>query len=153
MNKEGFTQEDWLELCEYVESKVLGYGGKLKAPRSLYLRLRGLSRGQFIANNSAKKQAEYSYEIILLTFKYCMINIKNAIATKNFKYEHYKLNYIMVIIENNINDVYLKLEKRKKEDINTQNFSLEDNYKPKNYFKKIAEKETTVNDLIDRDIW
>lgn len=153
MEKDGFSQEEWLELCVYVETRVLGYKENMKAPRSLYLRLRGLSRGQFMANNNAKKQAEYSYKIILLTFKYCMVSINNAIVTKNFKNENNKLNYIMVIIENNINDVYLKLEKRKKENINTKNFSLEDNYKPKNYFKKTVEKDSGVSDLIDQDIW
>lgn len=151
--KDGFTQEEWLELCEYVENDILNYDKNQKAPRSLYLRMRGLSKGQFIANNNIKVQANYSYKIILITFKYSLLDIRYAMSTKSFKNEQQRINYIMAIVENNINDVYLKLAQTKKDEEKTKNYSLEDNYKPKMYYKKEKKKESIVEDVLGDNLW
>lgn len=151
--REGFTQEDWLELCQYVEKNVMSYDENLKAPRELYLRLRGLSRGQFMANNFANKQAEYSYKIILLTFKYCSLNIKRAVATKHFKSEQNKLNYIMVIIERNINDVYFKIKANEEASKKAEVLNMEDNYAPQHYYKAKDNSVKKGNTLLEDDIW
>ena len=149
----GFSQEDWLELCQYVEKNVMSYDENLKAPRELYLRLRGLSRGQFMANNFANKQAEYSYKIILLTFKYCSLNIKRAVATKHFKSEQNKLNYIMVIIERNINDVYFKIKANEEASKKAEVLNMEDNYAPQHYYKAKDNSVKKGNTLLEDDIW
>lgn len=151
--REGFTQDDWIKLCEFVESNVLGYDENMKPPRSLYLRLRGLSRGQFMANNHIKRQAEYSYEIILLTFKYSMLAINRALATKNFKSESNKINYIMVIIESNINDIYSRMKKLEESEERVKSLDMKDNYQPTNYYENKDKEESSVLDLLDEDIW
>lgn len=117
ITKDGFSQEKWLELCNYVKTQVLQYDEHMKLPKFVILRLRGVAKGQFIANNKAEKHAEYPYSVVLLTFQASIVNIKQAIIMKEFKNEQNKFNYIMAIVENNINDVYkrvLKMEEANK---------------------------------------
>lgn len=99
-------QQEWLGLCDYVHKNILEYDDKMKFPKTLALRLKGLAKGQFIANNKAKPMAEYSFKDILLTFKMNKLDILIATANKDkFKDEKHLINYIMVIIESKINDV------------------------------------------------
>lgn len=153
--RDGFTHDDWLELCAYVEKDILGYDENMKIPRSLYLRLRGLSRGQFMANNSHAKYSEYSYSVILYTFKYSKVSIDNAIRSKSFKSENNKINYIMAIVESNMNDIYLRLLKVKESDKRTKELDLEENYVPQHYYKgdEDNDKKIDIIDIIDEEIW
>ena len=153
VERKGFTHQEWLDLCAFVETNVMEYDANIKPPRSLYLRLRGLSEGKFMANKHIPKQAEYSYQIILLTFKYSMLSIKKAIATKDFKDEQNKLNYIMVIIESNINDIYNRMKKNEQSKVKTEQLDLSDNEQPKNYFDNSDKKSSKVSSLLDEDIW
>ena len=73
-----------------------------------------MSTGKLIENRAIEDKAEYSYEIILYTFKLYKSNILSAIKTKDFKNEMSKFLYICAIIENNINDVYLRIVNAKK---------------------------------------
>ncbi|MCD3275578.1 hypothetical protein [Clostridium botulinum] len=112
---EKIEHQKFLELCEYVHTEILEYSKDIKFPKHLALRLRGLQKGQFIAKNNAKPLANYDYEAILLTFKMCKFDILSKIRQKdNFKDEKHRINYMMVIIEDKINDVVLKIEKNKK---------------------------------------
>ena len=99
--------EDWLKLCHYVKIEILGYDNSMKFPKFLALRLQGLSRGQFIANKNQQSSANYDFKIILETFKKLKIKILNLTQNKKFKNEFSKINYIMAIVENEINDVVL----------------------------------------------
>ena len=58
----------------------------------------------------------YGWEVVYKTFKHCEDNIKFWVTQKEFSTEYNKLTYIMAIILNNINDVYMryKAEKNKK---------------------------------------
>ena len=147
--REGFKHEDWLELCEYVEKQILQYDDKMKLGRNMVLRLRGLSKGQFIANNKIRQQAEYSYKLILLTFKAKKLDILNAIHSKTFKSESQKFNYIMAIVENSINDIYLRMKNAEKSKKKTEKIEIYQNESPAEYKNKAKDKK---NKLID-DIW
>lgn len=138
--KNKMNQEDidnWKKLCKYVEQDVLGYDENQKLSRSQCLRLRGLLNGKYIANNNIESTANYSYEIILLTFKFCMPDIKRSLNAVNFRDETHKFNYILRIVEDNINTVYLKMKKLKKakeESIKhdvSESVSYENTFKPK----------------------
>lgn len=144
-------KRNWKELCEYVKIKILGYDESQKIPKILVYRLKGLSEGNFIANRNIEKQANYSFKTILNTFKVCRLNIISAFSKNTFKDETHRINYMMVIIENKINDVYLR-EKRLLETNNKiQNLDLKiqseithtkTNYKPKTKLKK------SIDDLL-----
>lgn len=111
------TEKDKTEfdkLYQYVKTKVLGYTDDMALPKFMVMRLKGLSDGKFYANNKTKSTAKYDYNTIYLTFVFCKDKIQNALHTKKFTSEQNKFNYIMAIIENNINDVVIRVQKAKK---------------------------------------
>lgn len=111
------TEQDKTEfdkLYQYVKTKVLGYTEDMALPKFMVMRLKGLSDGKFYANNKTKSTAKYDYNTIYLTFVFCKDKIHNALQTKKFTSEQNKFNYIMAIVENNINDVVIRAKKTKK---------------------------------------
>lgn len=129
-------KEQWNNLYKYVKKDILQYDNNQKIPANLVLRLKGLKNGKLIENKCISKKAEYSYEVILNTFKICKVKILNATYGKDFKDEMSKFIYICAIIENEINDVYTRMKnaqksKEKIESINTDNIQHEGaGYKP-----------------------
>ncbi len=99
--------KDWLKLCHYVKTEILGYDDNMKFPKLLALRLQGLSKGQFIANKNHSRTANYDFKIILETFKKLKIKISKLTQNKTFKSEFSRINYIMAVVENEINDTVL----------------------------------------------
>jgi hypothetical protein len=108
----------WDELYTYVRKNVMGYDDNQALSSSMVLRLKGLLTNKFMENNNIQSTANYSYETILNTFKYSSIDIQRALRTNNFKDESHKFNYILKIVEKNINTVYVRMknvEKAKEE--------------------------------------
>lgn len=118
--------EDWNELYFYVKSNVLGYDENQSLSKTMVLRLKGLLNNKFMANNKIKDTANYSYKVVLNTFKYCMPDIQRCLQTKSFNNEMHKFNYILSIVENNLNTVYVKMKQNKKseEKIETIDMSI-----------------------------
>lgn len=112
MTNEELTQ--WDKLYQYVKKEILQYDDTQKIPSNLILRLKGLATGKFIENKKIQDTAQYTYEIILFTFQANKQTILNCIKTKDFQNETAKFNYICKIIENNINDIYLRVANAKK---------------------------------------
>lgn len=104
---------DWDNLYQYVK-KILDYDDTMVLPKFVVMRLKGLSEGKYYANKKTKSMAQYDYKTIYLTFVYCKDKIQKALQTKSFTSEQNKFNYIMAIVENNINDVVIKLRNAKK---------------------------------------
>jgi hypothetical protein len=102
--------KEWIELCEYVKLEVLQYSPYLKFPKMLALRLKGLMSGTFMANKKQKPEASYTIEQLFMTFKVYKNNIINGLAQANIKDEKHRINYMMVIIEANINDVVMRMK-------------------------------------------
>lgn len=102
--------EAWDNLYEYVRTKVLCYDENQRLPTYVVLRLKGMLNGKFMENNSTKDMAHYSYEVILNTFKYSMPDIQHAMHTVHFSDEKHKVNYIMRIVDSNINTVYMRMK-------------------------------------------
>lgn len=129
--------DDWEKLYEYVKCNVMGYDDNQSLSRNMVLRLKGLANNKFMANNNIKDTADYSYKIILLTFKYCNSSIQRALNNVAFKDESHKFNYILKIVEDNINTVYMRMKKKNKikEEIESSSTNIAyDNkaeYKPK----------------------
>jgi hypothetical protein len=106
--------KEWDDLYQYVRSEILQYPTDIALSKHMVMRLKGLREGKFYANKTHKPMGSYPYPTILLTFKLCKQQILNALTTKKFTNEQNKINYIMVIIENNINDMALRLKAKEK---------------------------------------
>ena len=101
---------DWKLLYDYVRYNVLGYDENQSLSRNMVLRLKGLVNNKYMANNKTTDTANYSFAVILNTFKYCSIDIKNALRTHKFTDENHKFNYIIKIVESKLNTVYLRMK-------------------------------------------
>ena len=115
-------KQDWESLYMYVKSNIMGYDENQALSSTMVLRLKGLLTNKFIENNSIQSTANYSYETILNAFKYSSLDIQRALRTNIFKDEMHKFNYVLKIVEKNINTVYMKMkniEKAKEEAKNT----------------------------------
>lgn len=102
-------QYDWDELYWYVHN-LMGYDENQSLSRNMVLRLKGMLNGKFMANNSVKNSANYSYGVVLNTFKYSLPDIQRALHTIRFKDESHKFNYIMRIVDGNLNTVYMRMK-------------------------------------------
>ena len=114
-------KQDWENLYYHVKN-VMGYDENQALSSTMVLRLKGLLTNKFIENNNIESTANYSYETILNAFKYSSLDIQRAVRTNNFKDEMHKFNYLLKIVEKNINTVYIKMrnaQKAKEEARNT----------------------------------
>lgn len=139
-SKKRMTKEDkeaWDNLYEYVRTKVMRYDSNQALPSKMVLRLKGMLNGKFMANGSTKDMANYSYDVVLNTFKYSMPDIQRALGSVSFKDESHKFNYVMKIVEGNLNDVYMRMKgaERAREEILKEESSIVPHkaveYKPK----------------------
>lgn len=133
-------KEQWNDLYQYVKSQILMYDKNQSIPSNLVLRLKGLTTGKFIENKREQDKASYSYETILYTFQICRPTILSALQGQSFKSETHKFNYICKIVEQNINDVYIRLNNAKEsatktESVDTKVFE----HKGSKYTKKTTE--------------
>lgn len=104
-------------MTDYI-SDLLGYKTKtnnhsLIPPKLLFQRIEGLRRGVYIPKGETIG-VEYPYDIIRFTFMAIAGDIKNALSYVKFKDEVHKINYILVMVERKINDIYLAVERNKK---------------------------------------
>lgn len=114
-------KQDWESLYFYVKN-LLGYDENQALSSTMVLRLKGLLTNKFMENNNIESTANYSYEVILNTFKFCYMDIQKALRTNNFKDEMHRFNFVLKIVERNINTVYIKMknvQKAKEESKNT----------------------------------
>ena len=115
---------DWDALYQHVKN-IMGYDANQSLSTQMVLRLKGLLVNKFIENNNIADGANYSYETILNTFKFCSPEIQRALRTNNFKNEQHKFNYILKIVEGNINDVYVRMKNLKKAKEEAKNTTIE----------------------------
>ena len=153
MNKAKMSKEEikeWNELYEYVKTTILGYNKDKKLSKWFVLRLVGLHEGKFCANKTTKPMANYDYKTILMTFKMNKIDILNGIKDKDkFKDEQHKINYIMVIIENKINDTYDTINRVNKAKEKAKAIEITNNDDRAEYKKRTKEvKNSRLKDLL-----
>lgn len=98
--------EQWRELCAWVELNIFEYEPTQKLQRQACLTLEGLRRGQVTANNKQDTYGEYPITVILLTFKANKNVLLSALRGKNFESEDKKMRYVTAIIRDKLNDVY-----------------------------------------------
>jgi hypothetical protein len=139
----------WEQLYTYVKTSVLCYDKNQSLSKYQVLRLKGLLNNKFMANNNISDTANYSYEIVLNTFKYCKPNIEKGLRNNTFADENHRFNYIVKIVEANLNTVYCKMKNVKKakekiEVIDTDNIS--------EYVNIFKNKERKINKKLD-ELW
>ena len=149
-------KQDFDKLYHYVK-KILGYNEDMVLPKFMVMRLKGLQTGKFYANNKTKTMANYDYNTIYLTFVYSKDKIQQALQTKKFDNEQNKFNYIMAIVQNNINEVVIRLKNAKKAEQKIQTAEIPDydikvdkNKEHSNQPNK--SKDTTFNSLTN-NLW
>lgn len=102
-------KKDWESLYYYVKS-LMGYDENQALSSTMVLRLKGLTTNKFIENKNIESTANYSYEVVLNTFKFCSPEISKALRTNRFVDEMHRFNFVLKIVERNINTVYLRLK-------------------------------------------
>ena len=143
--------EDWNLLYEYVRKNVLNYDDNQSLSRNMVLRLRGLLNNKFMANNNIADTSNYSYKTVLNTFKFCNSNIQKSLRENNFKDENHKFNYILKIVESNLNTVYLKMRNVEKTKVETENHDVSYAASYVNTFNPKEEKRD--NSQKYKDLW
>lgn len=107
-------KQDWDALYDFVKEKVLMYDENQSLSRTMVLRLKGLLSNKFIENNNIEDSANYSYRTVLNTFKFCIVDIQRGLRSNSFSDEMHKFNYVLKIVESNINTVYVRMQQAKK---------------------------------------
>lgn len=143
--------EKWSKLYDYVRYEILDYENNMKLPSYATGKLHDLKN-----NGSRKKGAVlnggYPCEVILTTFKLKKWDIKEAIIKKGIKEEKQKIDYIMAVIKNSINDVYIRClnkEKVKEEALRIEAVIP----KPSKDIKYIRKSETNKKNDLFEDMW
>lgn len=150
MARKKMTEEDkiaWDELYTYVKKNIMGYDDDQALSSAMVLRLKGLLTNKFMENNNIQSTANYSYETILNTFKYSYLDINRALRTNNFKDEKHKFNYILKIVEQNINTVYVKMKNVEKAKEEAKNITIEASTHTGAEFKPKEKKKDKFTDL------
>lgn len=142
-------KQDWENLYFYVK-KLLGYDENQALSNTMVLRLKGLLTNKFIENNNIESTANYSYETILNTFKFCSPDIQKALRTNNFKDEMHRFNFVLKIVERNINTVYMRMKNLEKTKEEAKNTTIDTaNHTGAEYQRKTKE----VNNKLLNNLW
>ena len=139
-------KQDWESLYYHVKN-VMGYDDNQSLSNTMVLRLKGLLTNKFIENGNIEASANYSYETILNAFKYSSLDIQRVLRTNNFKDEMHKFNYILKIVEKNINTVYMKMKNAKRAKEEAKNTTLEAPTHTRAEFKPREKKKDKFTDL------
>lgn len=145
--------QKWDRLYEYVRTDVMQYSKEMQLSPHFRNRLLGLHNGTYGMSKGDKVTGNaYSLETIYRTFVVKKADIQKAIRIKAFPTEQQKVNYIMAIISNSINDVYLKEQSVQKNaitlDRNVQNVISEFVVPVNTEVKKKDKKENKVADRL-----
>ena len=119
------TNNEWKELCSWVEKNIFNYSENQKLQKAACLVLQGLKSGQAVANNKCEKHGEYPYKIILITFKMYKQQILNGILGKNFESERNKMSYVCAIVKDKLNDTYSRYLSAQKSEEKINNVNID----------------------------
>jgi hypothetical protein len=145
--------KDWCNLYEHVKKEIMGYNENFKLPKAMILRLKGLSEGKFMANKKQKPMASYDFKTILITFQICKVKILDWFKTNNtkFKDEMHKFNSAMIFVENEINDVVIRLNNTIKNNEKVETMKL-DNINNEGAEYKSKQNNNKTNKILD-ELW
>ena len=152
MAKKKMSEEQkiaWENLYYYVKN-LLGYDENQALSSTMVLRLKGLLTNKFIENNNIESTANYSYEVILNTFKFCSPDIQKVLRTNRFVDEMHRFNFVLKIVERNINNVYMHMKNVQKSKEEAKNTTIDTaSHTGAEYQRKTKE----VNNKLLNDLW
>ena len=125
--KEHMTMEELRMLDEaydYFRYKILGYDEGQSLSRNTVLRLKGIIKGKYMANNNVEDAANYSYEVLIYSLKYSLPDIRRGFSRIKFTDENHRINYALKIVEENMNTAYKKLQGMKKAEEKSDSISF-----------------------------
>lgn len=126
----------------------MGYDENQSLSSKMALRLKGLKVNKFIENKAIADTANYSYKLILTTFKFCSVEIDRAFRSKNFKDEMHKFNYALTIVESNLNTVYTRMKNAVKAEEKTQTMDVKTaTHTGASYQRKTKETSSNLEEL------
>ena len=140
-------KEQFNELYSYVHDVIMGYDEKTALDRYFVLRLKGLKEGKFIANNKTKLYGEYTFQEILATFMYCKSEIVKGLTFNDFKDNQHKINYIMFLVELQLNMIRERIRNKAKEEKQIEQVEIAEQSKIKYVNKK--DKKKKPNKLLE----
>lgn len=140
-------KQDWDNLYTYVRKNIMGYDDNQSLSNAMVLRLKGLLTNKFMENKNIESTANYSYETILNTFKYSSFDIQKALRTNNWTNEMHKFNYVLKIVEKNINTVYMRMKNAEKAKEEAKNMVVDMPVHTGAEFKPREKKQDRFSDL------
>lgn len=139
---------DWDELYEYVRTEVMGYDQNQSLSSEMVLRLKGLLSNKFMENNHIQGTASYSYKTVLNTFKYCSLDIQRGLRSNSFRDERHRFNYVLKIVESNLNTVYTRMKNAVKAEEKTQTMDVKTaTHTGASYQRKTKETSSNLEEL------
>ena len=149
--KKRMSKEDkihWDELYEYVRTRVMKYDKNQSLSTAMVLRLKGLLYNKFMENLNIEDTANYSYQVVLNTFKFCMPDIQRGLTSNSFRDENHKFNYVIKIVESNLNTVYMRMKNAEKAKEKTETIEMNVvTHSGAEYQTKTKETSKRLNDL------
>lgn len=153
--------EDYKELMEYKKNEImwfnevyeqlmelLEYTSEQKLSKSLITRIQDLRNGTIMKKGEGrviKSKDGYKYEMIFDCLLSSGDSIRWAMDNKSFKTENTKINYLMAIVEANINDSYVLFNARERnKTCGTVNAIIEEEIKMEEFIKRTEIKEIIV---------
>jgi hypothetical protein len=101
-----------------------------------------------MANNNIEDTANYTYKLVLNTFKYCMPDIQRGLRSNSFKDENHKFNYIIKIVESNLNTIYIRMKTSEKNKQKTESMNMSSvTHSGANYQTKASKTSKKLDDL------
>ena len=140
----------WEKLYDYVNYQIMGYKKNMLSSYMIS-RLKGLREGKYFQNTQQDVEGIYPSKVILNTFKFCMPNIQRALNNNSFKDEKHKFNYILKIVEDNLNNVYIRMKNVEKVKEEADNLDVSNTAEYVNTFK--AKNDTSKASDKYNDLW
>jgi len=148
------TEQDkkyWNSLYEYVKNDILQYGSDKALSTYCVYRLKSMQYGKFMYKSKNKNNGKiiYPFIAILYTFKIKKNVILSYFDRTEFTDERHKINGMMSIISNSINDVIdmVKKQSQQKKELKNLNITNKQNSSKAAYKKRTKEINKTMEDL------
>jgi len=145
-------KEDWNDLYDYVRYEILDYKEGMQLSSYIRGKLQGLRTGDFTVKKGdiINECKGYPYNIVLMTFKIMKLSISTSVKNKTFNNDNHKFNYILKIIQNNINDIYKRYEEKQEGKRNLKNIKIDVPIENETEYKNRSNlKENKVANLLE----
>lgn len=120
--------DEWNKVYDYFKKDILGLSDGANLSPHAVERLLGLRVGRYKPNasNTRTLKTGYSFATILYTLKYSKRAIDKALKTVNFKDDKHRVDYLMKIVQNNINFIQTRMNRLAQENKRAEKLKKEE---------------------------